>query len=291
MAGKRRKREILNRTDHRLDMSPAGRNLFVSRDKQIQERKVRQLRLGMRVVAICVAVCVAALAAFYMVPWFREELTVLPSSSETSSGAGTPVAEPAEEYDAMGLPVYDDDVCLFAINAGSPVGQWFVPKLETESGVEVDARIVPALRMMVNAAKNDGLSLVFTEGYVSYEEQQKRFDDTVQKLIKEQGFTTVMADAEAKSLQPSPGESDFQSGMCLRLSGNPETFESSRTYTWLKNNMGKYGFIFRYPAYKDAYTGVEANLTVIRYVGGKAAEAMQQRSMCLEEYLDYLDKQ
>ena len=109
----------------------------------------------------------------------------------------------------------------------------------------------------------------------------------------EEGLTAVMARTEAQSLVPEAGESDFQTGMCLRLavSGDAESFEKSKTYSWLRNNMGKYGFVFRYPADKEDYTGCTEDLTVIRYVGSGHATSMQQLSMCLEEYISYLSRQ
>ena len=113
----------------------------------------------------------------------------------------------------------------------------------------------------------------------------------MQQLQNEEGLTTVMARTQARLEVPMAGESDMQSGMCLRVEADPETFGDSRTCSWLRNNMGKYGFIFRYPEGKESYTGCTADPGVIRYVGSAAAAAMQQRSMCLEEYIDYLASQ
>ena len=47
----------------------------------------------------------------------------------------------------------------------------------------------------------------------------------------------------------------------------------------------------RLPADKEDATGHIADYTVLRYVGSVHAEAMQQRSMCLEEYISYLNSQ
>ena len=94
-----------------------------------------------------------------------------------------------------------------------------------------------------------------------------------------------------KSLSPAIGVRDFQTGMCLRLAGDKETDEQTKTYSWLKAKMGKYGFVFRYPDGKTNYTDVDPDPTVLRYVGSKNATAMQQRSMCLEEYISYLNDQ
>ncbi len=293
MKRRRVKYGTLKRTDHRLDMSPAGRNLFVSRDKQAQNRQARKLRLWMRVVLGLVIAAVAGVLCLtvfsYLGPWFRQELSLNSGSPSSSEASGELSQLP--EYDGMGLEVYGEEVCLFVVNSASPADPDFAPELAEAGNVQVDARIAPALRLMISAAKEDGLALVLTQGYLSYDQQKKRFEDKVAELEKEKGLTAVMARTEAASLEPQPGESDFQSGMCVRISGDPKTFEDSRTYSWLKANMGKYGFVFRYPEYKEDYTGIEADPTVIRYVGSACAAAMQQRSMCLEEYIDYLDRQ
>lgn len=292
---RRKKPVILKRSDHRLDLGPAGYNLFVSRDKQQEERSARRLRAWMRAVIGLVIAGGAVVAGLfiwsYLVPYFHEELQIGAASGLESEPASSEVSA-LPVYDEMGLPVYDNEVNLFVINPEEPAQEDFAPQLGTAAGVQVDSRIVAAVELMAAAAKEDGLALTFTEGYVSYQEQGERFEEKVDQLMEE-GLTAVMARTEAQSLVPEAGESDFQTGMCLRLavSGDAESFEKSKTYSWLRNNMGKYGFIFRYPEGKESYTGCTADPSVIRYVGSAAAAAMQQRSMCLEEYIDYLASQ
>ena len=292
---RRKKPVILKRSDHRLDLGPVGYNLFVSRDKQQEERSARRLRAWMRAViglVIAGGLVVAGLFVWsYLVPYFHEELQIGAASGLESEPASSEVSA-LPVYDEMGLPVYGDEVNLFVINPEEPAQEDFAPQLGTAAGVQVDSRIVAAVELMAAAAKEDGLALTFTEGYVSYQEQGERFEEKVDQLMEE-GLTAVMARTEAQSLVPEAGESDFQTGMCLRLavSGDAESFEKSKTYSWLRNNMGKYGFIFRYPEGKESYTGCTADPGVIRYVGSADAAAMQQRSMCLEEYIDYLASQ
>lgn len=292
---RRKKPVILKRSDHRLDLGPAGYNLFVSRDKQQEERSARRLRAWMRAVIGLVIAGGAVVAGLfiwsYLVPYFHQELQIGAASGLESEPASSEVSA-LPVYDEMGLPVYGDEVNLFVINPEEPAQEDFAPQLGTAAGVQVDSRIVAAVELMAAAAKEDGLALTFTEGYVSYQEQGERFEEKVDQLMEE-GLTAVMARTEAQSLVPEAGESDFQTGMCLRLavSGDAESFEKSKTYSWLRNNMGKYGFIFRYPEGKESYTGCTADPSVIRYVGSAAAAAMQQRSMCLEEYIDYLASQ
>ena len=292
---RRNKPVILKRSDHRLDLGPVGYNLFVSRDKQQEERSARRLRAWMRAViglVIAGGLVVAGLFVWsYLVPYFHEELQIGAASGLESEPASSEVSA-LPVYDEMGLPVYDNEVNLFVINPEEPAQEDFAPQLGAAAGVQVDSRIVAAVELMAAAAKEDGLALTFTEGYVSYQEQGERFEEKVDQLMEE-GLTAVMARTEAQSLVPEAGESDFQTGMCLRLavSGDAESFEKSKTYSWLRNNMGKYGFVFRYPADKEDYTGCTEDLTVIRYVGSGHATSMQQLSMCLEEYISYLSRQ
>lgn len=284
----------LVRNDHRLDLSPAGRNLFVTREKEIQRRQASRLRFWMKIVLGIVlaagAVVAGILALVYFVPRFREEVSISAAADDASKSASL---EEVPLYDEMGLPVYGREVSLFVINPQHPAGEEDEPpQLEEIAGVTVDARIVPALRMMLAGAAEDGVELKFAEGYVSYREQEKRFEDKVKTLSEEEGLSTVMARLQASQLEPKPGESDFQTGLCLRLSAKEEEdFASTQAYSWLRQNMGKYGFVFRYPRYSRDYTGMEEDPTVIRYVGWEEARAMTQRGMCLEEYLDYLDTQ
>lgn len=289
------KRVVLDRTDHRINIGPAGRNLFISRDKQLQSRQARRIKLWMRFVVglgvLVIAAGVGMFVAFYMVPYFQSEMSLESSAGSTVSGLSSASAVEIPTYDDMGLPVYSNEVSLFVINQNSPQDETYVPNTVEACGVQVEAHIASALEMLTQAAKTDGLSLVFTEGYVPYEEQENRYDAKVDELMETQGLTTVMARTQARLAVPLAGECDQQTGMCVRIQGDAETFTESRTFTWLRSNMGKYGFVFRYPEGKEDYTGCTEDYTVIRYVGSENATAMQQRSLCLEEYISYLNSQ
>ena len=293
---KKKKKNYLKNTDRRIDIGPAGRNLFISKDKQMQDRSARRIHGVMRAVSVLgILVVVTGLGLFifgYLIPYFHSEFSVgeeEPGVSENSMSSGWESSIPL--YNSMGLPVYEDEISLFVINSEKPVGADYIPDTVKVNEVQVQEKIADAVRLLVSAAKSDGLALNFSKGYVSYENQAVLFDKKVEELQKEQGLTVVMARSEAQQFVPMAGQCDDQSGMCVTVSGDPETFPDSQTYSWLKNNMGKYGFVFRYPADKEDATGHIADYTVLRYVGSVHAEAMQQRSMCLEEYISYLYSQ
>lgn len=265
------------------------RRMFVSQEKQAQHQAARKLKLWSRVVAAVAVIGIGLVAWFFvwffMVPYFHQEII---RNVETEGPEAS--MEPVPDYDDLGLPIYDDSVSLFYINSQSPAPE-YEPKLASMENVRVDSRIADALRQLVAAAKEDDMVLIFSEGFVSAEEQGERFEKTAREMMNDENMTAVMAKTTARAITPMAGESDFQTGLCLRLAADKETFERSKIYSWLKGNMGKYGFVFRYPEGKTNFTTVDPDPTVIRYVGGENAAAMQQRSMCLEEYVSYIDDQ
>jgi D-alanyl-D-alanine carboxypeptidase len=287
---RRRRKQYLIGNPSRSQLGWGRRSVFVSQEKQAQHQAARRIKLWSRVVAVVVILGLAVIAGFflwfYLVPYFHQEL--FPPAPSVSDPAASEAPLPV--YDENGLPVYSDEVNLFTINQTSPSAD-YVPELTQVDNVQVDSRIADALRQLSAAAREDGYVLIFTDGYVSYEEQEKRYLATVEQLMEDGDLTAIMAKTKARSQTPMAGESDFQTGLCLRLAADRETFTQSKTYTWLKNNMGRFGFVFRYPEDKVDFTDLDTDLTVLRYVGSENAAAMQQRSMCLEEYINYLDVQ
>lgn len=289
MARRRQKQYFIGNTS-RSGLGLGRRSMFVSQEKQAQHQAARRLKIWSRVVAATLILALVGLAAFfiwfYLLPYFHQEIF----SGQTQNGDPNASMEPLPDYDDMGLPAYENSISLFLINENNPADPEYEPKLAQIENIMVDVHIVDALRQMTAAAEEDGFVLIFSEGYVSYEEQGKRFQAKVEELMEgDEPLSAVMAKTTARTIAPMAGESDFQTGMCLRLAMDKDSFEQSKTYIWLKANMGRYGFVFRYPQGKDDYTGMSPDLTVLRYVGGANAASMQQRSMCLEEYIDYLD--
>ena len=141
---------------------------------------------------------------------------------------------------------------------------------------------------MIEDALEEGIELGFVSGYVSYEDQKALYEKEVSRL-QTAGHTKIMSYTYAKDTVSAPGESDMQTGLCIVLKGKEETFQNSGACRWLENNMGKYGFVFRYPEGKQTATGEEATKLVLRYVGPENAVVMRRLSMCLEEYVHYLN--
>ena len=140
--------------------------------------RVRQIALTKRIIGVLLALLLAAAAAAVLLTW------VIPSALKALEPSPAAMAEsdaPAEGESALeqplgydeetGLPLYGDDFNLFVINEENPAESDFAPVLAEAAGVEVDARIAPALSMLTEKAHEAGIELEFSAGFVSYEAQ------------------------------------------------------------------------------------------------------------------------
>ena len=131
---------------------------------------------------------------------------------------------------------------------------------------------------LVNAAKNDGITLVGTTAYRSASWQQSLYDNYVARDGKE----------AADRYSARPGYSEHQLGYSVDL--NDPNYSSKRLspsdYEWLKVNAYKYGFIIRYPENTEDITGYEEEDWHIRYVGLDVAKKIHELNITYDEYYD-----
>ena len=64
--------------------------------------------------------------------------------------------------------------------------------------------------------------------------------------------------------------------------------DNSEAYQWMTKNAAKYGFVVRYPEDKSEITGIEGYAYYFRYVGSAHATYMEEKGLCLEEYIETL---
>lgn len=138
-----------------------------------------------------------------------------------------------------------------------------------------------SLERMFEAAKNEGINLIAISGYRSYKYQETIYSNEINNV----------GEIEANKYVAKPGTSEHQTGLAMDLLSDEymeldEGFEDTEGFSWLKNNMSKYGFILRYPRGKEIITGYSYEPWHIRYVGTKAATEIMEAGITLEEYLD-----
>lgn len=142
---------------------------------------------------------------------------------------------------------------------------------------DVKARSVAAseLNNMIKAFnKETGIDNIQVDsGYRSVSEQEAIYDG-----------------AEDQSIASKPGFSDYHTGYSIDLNivdeeGNGLDFDGTGDYEWFEKNCYKYGFIVRFPEGKESLTGLDYRPWHFRYVGKPHAAYMNEKNLCLEEYL------
>lgn len=166
------------------------------------------------------------------------------------------------------------------------------------SSYPINETALSALEAMCLAAEADGVfGIDITSAYRSYERQAYLFDYyTEQEMKKDPSLNQEEARRIVETYSCRAGTSEHQTGLAvdLRLRGDDrtlleESFAQTQAGRWLADNCARFGFVLRYPADKTAITGIQFEPWHFRFVGYAAANEMQEKGMCLEEYTAYLD--
>ena len=112
----------------------------------------------------------------------------------------------------------------------------------------------------------------------------KNYEVTGDVIIVTDAYRSY-SDQEGKSTPA--GFSDHHTGYCfpIRYASDNSHLEADH---WIYENCHKYGFVVRYPAGKESWTGIDDYTYCLRYVGIPHATYMTQNDLCMEEYLDLL---
>lgn len=209
---------------------------------------------------------------------------VMPATAAESQNTKTPQPITAD------LPWY-----LTLVNFEHPLEEDFVPTelSEIDNGYEADSRIADAAKQMLADAYEENVRIIALSAYRDYEYQMDLFENKVQRLQKEKGYSVSKAREEAATVVAYPGTSEHQLGLALDLvdarhTALDESQENTAAYQWLCEHCDEYGFIVRYPNGKTDITGIIYEPWHFRYVGKEAAKVIMENDLTLEEYLtDY----
>jgi len=148
----------------------------------------------------------------------------------------------------------------------------------------------PYLQAMLDAARSENIDIGVWSPYRSYSTQNMLFENRVKKCMNS-GLDRAAAEIEAATVVARPGTSEHNTGLALDINCADDSFESTAAYKWLTENAADYGFIMRYRKDKQPLTGVIHESWHWRFVGINVAKEINKLDMCLEEYVDYLEKQ
>lgn len=163
---------------------------------------------------------------------------------------------------------------------------------------------IDALIDAVAAAKEAGHEYyMVSEGYRSYDDQDKLFQKQVDKLKDK--YTGDELIQRASRYVNYPGTSEFNSGLAFTMrlykkgdeAVNKPPYITTDAGIWMNENCWKYGLVFRFPLTdfplkgtldKSYKTGVSSKLLLYRYVGKGNAAVMHLKDFVMEEYIEYL---
>lgn len=160
-----------------------------------------------------------------------------------------------------------------------------VPVKYAYNGIKISESILDKIENMIDTAKEEGYTLVLSDGYRSNSEQTKLYNK----------YKDAYGISEADKVVARPGHSEYETGISFNIVPYNKVYDNpkeSDEYKWLKDNAYKYGFIFRLPDDKVKLTGFEASTWRLRYVGVDAATIINDENLCFEEYYAYyIDKE
>lgn len=153
------------------------------------------------------------------------------------------------------------------------------------SGVLLERRAAQALEGLMAAIGDGWRAIVPVSGWRPQEEQQAIWDGSLQ----ENGL------AFTRTYVARPGCSEHQTGLAIDLGLNQgevdflcPAFPYDGICQAFRDHMARFGFIQRYPAGKEAVTGIGHEPWHFRYVGRPHAALMAERDLTLEEYIAWI---
>ncbi|MBD5542871.1 MAG: M15 family metallopeptidase [Lachnospiraceae bacterium] len=208
--------------------------------------------------------------------------------------AGEAYLEGVSENSVKGQ-LSSDDWQLVLINKHHSIPDDYTFTLGTiRGGMQCDERIIPELMEMLQAAKEDGVSLIVCSPYRDMNRQQVLFERKIKAYMR-QGYSYLEAYQISSQTVTVPGASEHQIGLaidflCKGYSSLNEGFADTEGGRWLAAHGHEYGFVLRYPKGKEYITGIEYEPWHYRYVGKEAAAIMTERGLTLEEFIEELSE-
>lgn len=193
-----------------------------------------------------------------------------------------------EDLTTINYPI--DDWRLILVNKQNYIPDNYSVNLVNVNGSkQVDERIAADTTAMLEAAREDGVSLMIVSAYRSEERQISLFNSKVRRNMS-RGMSYMDAYAEASYSVTVPGTSEHQLGLALDILGSghssmTESFADTPAGKWLRENCANYGFILRYPKDKECVTGIIYEPWHFRYVGKEYAHEIMDNGITLEEFV------
>ncbi|MFQ3548021.1 MAG: M15 family metallopeptidase [Termitinemataceae bacterium] len=141
-------------------------------------------------------------------------------------------------------------------------------------GMQLRQQAAAALEKMAQAAQQDGVVLVASSAYRSYEYQKQVYERNVRQMGQ------VAADRESAR----PGHSQHQLGLAIDFGSIDDSFAETKQSAWLEKHGSRYGWSMSYPKDLEDVTGYRWESWHYRYVGPELAHFIDTYFGSIQQY-------
>lgn len=175
-------------------------------------------------------------------------------------------------------------------NPWNPIPDDFHLELVSVGNHQVHAKAAPALQSMMQAARNDSITLTILSAHRSNARQAANFNAAVNRRISNYGMTYAEARTATARAIAVPGTSEHETGLAIDFNWIDVRFDQRPEFRWLMDNSAYFGFILRYKQETEHITGIMYEPWHFRYIGINHAKKMRELGIAtLEEYLALFD--
>ena len=132
-----------------------------------------------------------------------------------------------------------------------------------------------ALAVMDKAAKAEGITLLVSSAYRSYEYQKGVFARNVAE----------MGEKEALRVSAPPGASQHQLGTAIDFGSITDDFATTAAGIWISANAGRFGFSLSFPKGMEPVTGYRWESWHYRFIGKDAVALQNEYFGGVQQYL------
>lgn len=144
-----------------------------------------------------------------------------------------------------------------------------------KKGLKLTPDAEKALELMAKAAKKEGISLLVSSTYRTYEYQQALFA----RYAKE------YSELEADRFSARPWSSQHRLGTVIDFGSISDAYATTKAGQWLNKNAYKYGWSLSYPKGYEEITGYKWECWHFRYLGIKACEFQKKYFGDIQQYM------
>ncbi len=249
----------------------------IRKKMQIKQRRVKRKKILINFFIIFIIILIFLMGYIYGKIQKRGEL-VVEKTEESVNNEAIEVVELAEEE--------IKDWRLILVNKDNPVPEDYEFELASiDKNRKFDKRAIKQLNQMMDDIRKDGISNIWVQSsYRDIKLQEELYNNSVKKYMG-QGKTEEEARKQTEIFINRPGVSEHNVGLAVDFNDVKANFENTRAFKWLVKNAENYGFILRYPKDKENITGISYEPWHWRFVGEENAKRMNEKNLCLEEYV------